>query len=265
MYNRSLDLNRLAAGAAAFIACSLILRMITLPAHLTRGADMRLHVSLLALCLLCVAAAPKLAITEIQYDPRSEESDDQQTEWVEIWNYGAESVDLKGFQITSGSKARPHDAKQRFVLGAISIAPQQHLVIGIGTRECYSDFELPTFAAYASEEHYAWFTNDGDSVAIRDAKAKVIDEVVYEVTAPWPVVRNSGSTIQLVVPQGAEGADPKEANDKAENWVASNSTNSESFKNHGRGTPGEAIKEKKPTTRATAEAKSSRSNSSRKK
>src|SRR4051794_25160865 len=40
------------------------------------------------LCTTLVAASapPKLVITEIMYDPLSPESDDQQTEWVEIHN-----------------------------------------------------------------------------------------------------------------------------------------------------------------------------------
>src|SRR5437867_10990961 len=97
----------------------------------------------IAFCLCCTAAAPKLAITEIQYDPKSEESDDQQTEWVEIRNFERTSVNLKGYQITSGSKARPHDAKQRFVLGDINIAPGQYLVIGIGTKQAYEGLDLP--------------------------------------------------------------------------------------------------------------------------
>jgi hypothetical protein len=185
-------------------------------------------------------AGPKLAISEIQYDPSSEESDDQQTEWVEIHNYGTESVSLKGFAITSGSKAKPHDAKQRFVLGELTIAPGQYLVIGIGAKSCYEEYDLPTMAAYAGESKYAWLTNESDSVAIRDPKGKVIDEVVYESSSPWPVIKGSGSTIQFIAPAGEDEA---EANDEAKNWVASNSTNSENFPKHGRGTPGGPPKE----------------------
>src|SRR5690349_21033417 len=104
----------------------------------SRGLVLRKHsgshvmtrlIALLFVLFVCdlALAAPKLVITEIQYDPSSEESDDQQTEWVEIQNVGAESVNLKGYQLTSGSKAKPHDAKQRFVLGEISIAPGAYM------------------------------------------------------------------------------------------------------------------------------------------
>jgi len=204
--------------------------------------------ALLALCLSCLAAAPKLAITEIQYDPKSEESDDIQTEWVEFKNFGDQSINLKGYQLTSGSKARPHDAKQRFVLGDISIAPGQYIVVGIGTKAAYEDLELPSFAAYCGEVKYAWLTNDGDSVAIRDPRGKVIDEVVYGADSPWPIIKNSGSSLQFIAPPNEDAA---KANDDPKNWVASDSTNSDSFPKHGRGTPGGPPK-KVSTTKPSA-------------
>ena len=202
----------------------------------------------LLLCASAFAAPPKLIITEIQYDPSSEESDDQQTEWVEIQNVGDTSVNLRGFQITSGSKAKPHDAKQRFVLGDISIAPGAYLVIGVGDKADYQEYDLPTLAAYCGEARYAWFTNESDSVAIRDPDGEVIDEVVYESKSPWPAIKGSGSTLQFIAPAGE---DPAEANDDPKNWVASNSTNSEAYPKHGRGTPGSAPKQSSKESSAT--------------
>ncbi len=205
-------------------------------------------VALLWTTCFCASAlaVPKLIITEIQYDPSSEESDDQQTEWVEIQNLGDAAVSLKGYQITSGSKAKPHDPKQRFVLGEMSIAPHAYLIIGVGDKSDYQELDLPSMAAYCAEARYAWFTNESDSVAIRDSDGEVIDEVIYESKSPWPVIRGSGSTLQFIAPAGE---DPAEANDDPKNWVASNSTNSESYPRHGRGTPGAAPKQSGATTR----------------
>jgi hypothetical protein len=187
------------------------------------------------------------------YDPKSQESDDQQTEWVEFKNFGDEEVSLKGFAVTSGSKAKPHDAKQRFVIGDVVLEAGAYAVVGIGKKECYQEFDLPEMGIYIGETKYAWLTNDGDSVAIRDAKGKVIDEVVYKVDEAWPVIKGSGSSIQFLEPAGE---DPKEANDRGENWVASDSTNSQSFKGHGRGTPGDGVK--RPTTQEVAKAATTR-------
>src|SRR6266487_5725636 len=91
---------------------------------------------LIAVTLLissAAVAAPKLVITEIMYDPTSPESDDQQTEWVEIQNAGAQTINLQGYQITSGSKTKPHDPKQRFVIRDAKIEAGKYLLIGIGS------------------------------------------------------------------------------------------------------------------------------------
>ena len=188
---------------------------------------------------------PLLVITEIMYDPQSPETDDAQTEWVEILNRGAQTANLKGLQITSGTKGKIHDPKQRFVLGEITLAPGEHAVIGIGASKCYAEFKLPPFAGYCSESKYAWLTNTGDSIAVRDDHGTIIDEVVYETESPWPAANRAGGSIQLIVP---EGEDPTKANDDAKNWVASNASNSDEFKGHGRGTPGAAAKSSDATT-----------------
>jgi hypothetical protein len=65
----------------------------------------------------------------------------------------------------------------------------------------------------------------------------VLDEVIYATDTPWPIVKNSGSSLQFLAPAGV---DPAIANDDAKNWVASDSTNSDAFPEHGRGTPGKA-------------------------
>jgi hypothetical protein len=189
---------------------------------------------LVVLILFNLAAAPRLIITEIMYDPTSPESDDQQTEWVEIQNAGDSPVNLQGYQLTSGTKADPHAARQKYVFRDVVIAPHAYLVIGIGSASMYQPYGLPTFGVYCDESKYAWFTNAGDSVALRDAKKNVIDEVVYVNETPWPVTRNGGS-IQFICPAGE---DPQIANDQGKNWVASGVSNSVEFKGHGRGTPG---------------------------
>jgi hypothetical protein len=192
------------------------------------------------------AAVPKLVITEIMYDPTSPESDDQQTEWVEIHNYGEVPVKLGGLMLTSGTAAEPHALRQKYVVRDLTIKPQEYLVVGIGSQSLYAPYGLPPFAAYCDEARYAWFTNSGDSVAIRDAKKNVIDEVVYSSDSPWPVSRG-GASIQFLCPPGQ---DPQLANDDGKNWVASGASNSEEFKGHGRGTPGKPPRQ--PTTRVVA-------------
>jgi hypothetical protein len=198
--------------------------------------------------LLIIAAGPssshkpRLIITEIQYNPTSPEQDETQTEWVEIRNVGGESVNLKGIQLTSGTKAKPRDAKQRYVLGDGTIAPGAYAVIGIGMADSYKSFGLPAMIAHCGEQKYAWLVNGGDGVALRDERGDVIDEVVYDAESPWPLT-NPGCSLQYVGPAGPDGA---AANDDPKNWVASDEKNADAFDGHGRGTPGGPPK---PTTR----------------
>jgi hypothetical protein len=176
-----------------------------------------------------------LVVTEIMYDPQSGESDDVQTEWVELKNVGQQAINLRGLQLTSGTKGKIHDPKQRFVLGEATIAPGAYAVIGIGAAKCYATFKMPPFAANCDEAKYAWLTNTGDSVAIRDEKGRIIDEVVYETESPWPAATRNGYSIQFVPPDGQSLV---EANDDPKNWVVSGASNSDEIKAHGRGTPG---------------------------
>jgi hypothetical protein len=187
------------------------------------------------LASVAFAAAPRPVITEIMYDPTSPESEDKQTEWVEIYNAGDAALNLQGYQLTSGTTADPHAARQKYVFRRdVLLPPHRYLVVGVGSASCYEGYGLPTFGVYCDEARYAWLTNGGDSVALRDAKKNVIDEVVYANESPWPITRNGGS-IQFICPPGE---DPQVANDQGKNWVASGASNSEEFKGHGRGTPG---------------------------
>jgi hypothetical protein len=172
------------------------------------------------------------------YDPLSPESDDQQTEWVEVQNLGDRPADLGGCQLTSGTRADPHAARQKYVFRDLVIPPHGYAVIAIGPTSCYQSLGLPRIDAYCDESHYAWLTNSGDSIAIRDAENNVIDEVAYTNESPWPITRNGGS-IQFIAPPGE---DPSTANDDGKNWVASGVSNSEEFEGHGRGTPGGPLK-----------------------
>ncbi|MEO6437107.1 MAG: lamin tail domain-containing protein [Tepidisphaeraceae bacterium] len=178
---------------------------------------------------------PKLVISEVMYDPLSSESDEHQTEWVEIHNPGGQSASLQGLQLTSGTKSRPHDARQRFVIGDVTIPPGGRVVIGIGSATSYAGLVLPPRVAHCDESKYAWLTNTGDSIALRDGKGNVIDEVVYSSDAPWPAANRAGGSIQFIAPGGE---DPAKANDDAKHWVASGAGNSIEFEGHGRGTPG---------------------------
>lgn len=189
----------------------------------------------LLLTSIAIAEPPKLVISEIQYDPSSPERQEKQTEWVELFNAGTEEVSLKGLQITSGTNSQPEALKQKFSLGEGVLKPGGYIVVGIGTRDSYEGLGLPPLAAVAGETRIPWLSNSGDSVAIRNEKGELIDQVVYKVAAPWPE-KTSGCSIQFVLPAGE--TDAAKANDDPKNWVRSSDANADVLSGHGSGTPG---------------------------
>ena len=201
------------------------------------------------LASVALADAPKLVITEIQFDPSSAERDEKQTEWVEIMNAGTEDALLKGLQLTSGTKAKPEEIKQKYTFEDVTVKPGQYVVIGVGTAESYEGLGLPALAANAGEAKTPWFANGGDSVAIRDEKGEIIDQIAYEIAAPWPE-KKPGCTLQFFAPSGDE--EPAKANDDPKNWILSTETNAESFPGHGKGTPGAAQKAEASTQPAAS-------------
>lgn len=190
---------------------------------------------ILAFASIALAEPPKLIITEIQYDPTSAERQEKQTEWIELLNAGSEEVSLKGLQITSGTKSQPEALKQKFTLGDVIVKPGGYAVIAIGTADSYDGLGLPAPQANCGEVRFPWLANAGDSVAIRDGEGNVIDQVVYEIAAPWPE-KTPGCSIQFNAPIGE--TDLAEANDDPKNWVKSGDGNADSFAGHGNATPG---------------------------
>ena len=207
----------------------------------------------LLLTSAALAQAPKLVITEIQYDPTSAERDEKQTEWVEIFNAGKEDVPLKGLQLTSGMHTKPDSVKQKYALVDGVVKPGEYVVIGIGTAESYEGIGLPAMAAHCGEVKMPWLANGGDSIAIRDEKGQLIDQVIYQVEAPWPQ-QAMGCSIQFIAPSSE--TDLATANDDPKNWVISDGANAQTFLAHGMGSPGSGPGSAPPaTTQPAARAK----------
>jgi hypothetical protein len=104
-------------------------------------------------------------------------------------------------------------------------------------------------AAHCGEVKTPWLANGGDSVAIRDEKGQLIDQVIYQVAAPWPE-QAMGCSIQFIAPSGE--ADPAAANDDPKNWVISDGANSQTFLAHGMGSPGSGPGSAPATTQPAA-------------
>lgn len=143
-----------------------------------------------------------IVINEIHYDP---ESNTAPAEFVELYNAGAETVDLSGWALT--------DAVEYTFPPNTVLEPNEYLVVTLSASFFQSDFgDLPVLTPFTGR-----LGNDGDDVELRDQLGELIDRVNYDIGAPWPVAGDEPyPSIQLVHP----GQD----NDLAGSWRAASPT-----------------------------------------
>mgnify|MGYP003142610780 FL=1 len=162
--------------------------------------------------------APQLVISEIMYNPNSNEDD---WEWIEIYNAGATTADLSGFVV---------DDFNSVALGAANIASGTIPAGGSAILYNADDITAADFmAAWGTVNLIAvtnWsamsLNNGGDTIGIwedfasysgdNQTQANVIDNVAFDDAGIWPVDNNSAS-IYLT--------DLSVSNDDGANWALS--------------------------------------------
>ncbi len=201
---------------------------------------------------LAVTAAPgEVVITEIMYNPASDERPPVRTEWVEIYNAGTEAVDLGGWYLADeDGKTEPLPPETLLDAGKV-------LVLIPGDTEG----NLEAFHAAWGEDIRAvalpgWSrggmsglanrpTAENEILTLRDSGGTVHDEVNFQVGDPWPKPRQ-GPSIYL-----APGSISTSANDDGANWRRSefslhgalNAKATDVFSDQDCGSPGTVAKE----------------------
>ena len=129
-----------------------------------------------------------LVVNEIMYNPKA--VDDELGEWVELYNLGAEAVDLKGWTLR-GKASNIH------VIAATAICPAGgYCVLG---RNGDVNVNGGYTATYMYGEEF-FLGNKGDTVQLLDPSGTLVDEVTYQADVPWPALAN-GYSIELVSPE----------------------------------------------------------------
>ena len=110
-------------------------------------------------------AAPSILISAINYHPVDEES-----EFLQLYNAGTETLDLTGYSFTSGIG---------FVFPNAQIAPNETILL-------VKDASLfPTI----TEQLFAWtsgkLANSGEALRLTDAYGIIVDQVIYDDALPW--------------------------------------------------------------------------------
>jgi len=129
----------------------------------------------------------QIVINELQYHPLS---DDSGEEYIELYNGGATSVNLSGWEFSDG-------IAYTFPNG-VFIPPGGYVVVGhdpatveavYGISDVLGPFESTSLS------------NGGERVAIEDAGGSLVDEVTYDDHHPWPEAPDGdGPSLELISP-----------------------------------------------------------------
>ena len=142
--------------------------------------------------------ASTVVINEIHYDADDKTVPD---EFIELHNTGDTDVDLDGWRIAGG-------IDYLFPAGT-RLPARGFLVVAENPARLRVSFGVDALGPYSGV-----LSNDGETVELRDAAGRLIDEVDYGVGFPWPTAaRGAGSSMELVNP----GLD----NDLGGSWRAS--------------------------------------------
>ncbi len=145
----------------------------------------------------------KVIINEINYSSVPEKNTG---DWVELYNAGSTSVNLGGWTITNVFIANGYTFEPNTIL-----APGEYLV---AARDLKSFRTVNSNSTNSVGDMTVGLKSTGDTVRLFDATSKLVDEVIYKVSAPWPASTVlSGATIGLLKPSLDNGL--------AANWFVS--------------------------------------------
>ena len=130
-----------------------------------------------------------IVINEIFYHPPNEEYDNNiRLEYIELYNRGAQPVDVRGWRFTRGVEFSIAETTVIQPNGYLLIDKSQEAYSGIGNRR--GSFALT-------------LDNGGEAIALTSDDGVVIDYVEYADSFPWPTLPDGdGRSLELIAPFG---------------------------------------------------------------
>ncbi len=164
---------------------------------------MKKLITLLLFMGIASLASAQIVITEINYN--GPESGTDSTEFIEIYNNSDSSIDLQGYQLTSGIAFTFY--------GGVNIDAGEFIVITVdSTLMLWQDVNFQVY-----EWSSGALSNGGEPLAIKNASGELIDTLRYDDAAPWPSEPDgNGPTLELL--------DVDSDNTDAANWGISSET-----------------------------------------
>lgn len=138
-----------------------------------------------------------LVITEIYYNPP--ESGTDSLEFIEIYNNGANSVNLAGYTLSSAVT---------FTFPPVNINPGDYTVVGFNASAMLNTFGINVF------QWTGGLNNDGELILLKNSSGLTNDSVFYDDVNPWPASADgTGPSLML--------CNPNADNSIGSNWQAS--------------------------------------------
>jgi len=141
-----------------------------------------------------------IVVNEINYNASSEKDTE---DWLELYNAGKTSVNLRNWIISDGGPASGFT-----ITSDIILAPGMFTVI-CRNMAAFNSF-IPKVKNITGNMNFG-LSSSGDEINIYDPKGNLIDYVKYYPVQPWPTDANgTGASIELI--------DPKADNNDGRNW-----------------------------------------------
>ncbi len=148
----------------------------------------------------CYFTLPNLVLNEIHYNPCTDQGDDSQWEFFEIYNAEATSVDISGYVISQGIDFT-------FWPGT-TIAAGEYIIVAYDSTS-YTGNGYQVFQWLSGG-----LSNNGETLELSDAFGNVVDAVPFDDASPWPTSPDGNcASLELI--------DPALDNSLPENWQAS--------------------------------------------
>lgn len=182
---------------------------------------------------LCYYELPKLLINEIHYNPCIDQGADSDWSFVEIHNYGSETIDLSGFKFNayySVENSSDQLAESSIPFGTSLEAGGFLLLVSSTTAATnYNGSEVLEVSEFDTFAHFS-------ALSVYDKFNNVIDEVSYQNSSPWPIdgisswggvvvnSTNGGCSSLEYVPEALSAfvlGDDSNENSLGTNWQAS--------------------------------------------
>ena len=128
-------------------------------------------------CEAITVAAADLIITEINYN--GAEAGTDSTEFIEVYNNGANTVNMSGYSFTSGVI---------FTAGPNTLVPASgYIVFAVD-----SSVMANVYGYTGAYTFTGGLSNSGEAIALTDANGNLVDTVDYDDATPWPSGFNAG-------------------------------------------------------------------------